>query len=149
MKSLNTLIRQQKQKVDELRRKFGALENQKQQLIKRSEALAEELKREVELAAETPEMGGFFGDFADRIKKRRGELALEMAKLEKQLQALVEEVRLAFSELKKFEIVRDKRLEEMRKKRDQQEAEQLDEVAIIRAARTIREAKNKKNDTPF
>jgi flagellar export protein FliJ len=135
MKSLNTLIRLQQQKVDELRRKFGGLENQKQQLMKRSDQLAEELQKEISLAGQNPEMSGFFGDFAERIKKRRADLAMEMAKLEKQIQELAEQVRLAFTELKKYEIVRDQRLAAKRAKEAKREAEQLDETAIMMHSR--------------
>lgn len=131
MKSLNTLIRLQSRKVDELRRRFGQLENQKQQLISRSDALAEELKKEVEMAGKSPEMGAFFGGFADRIKSRRADIALEIAKVEKQIAELSEQVRAAFSELKKFEIVRDQRLAAKRAKEAKQEAEALDEMAIL------------------
>jgi flagellar export protein FliJ len=128
VKSLNTLIRLQKQKVDELRRRQGALENKRQQLLQRLEDLADELKKEQKLASENPEMGGFFGDFAGRIRLRREETTAEIKKVEKQMDELAAQIRAAFAEQKRYEIVRDQRLAEQRAQLEKRETEQLDET---------------------
>ncbi len=128
IKSLNTLIRLQKQKVDQLRRQQGELERARQEFLKRLDSLAAELKKEQKLASENPEMGGFFGDFAGRIRLRREETTMHIKKLEKQMDELAALIRTAFAEQKRYEIVRDARLKEQRAKQEKLETEMLDEA---------------------
>lgn len=129
MKSLATLIRFKKQQLDELRRKLLGLEAQKQQFLKRGETLAEELRRELQLAGASPEMGAFFGDFADRIKKRQLDIAKEVKKLDRDMDILRDQVRVAFGEIKKFEIVQERRKAEADREENRKETNVLDEVA--------------------
>lgn len=135
MKSLHTLIRLQRQKVDELKRKTVALENQKHVLTAKMDALAGELRRELELASATAEMGGFFGDFAERIRGRRAELEQEVRKLDKQIDDLSTQLRTVFGELKKYEIVLERRRAEAHAKEAKEENSQLDEIALQQHAR--------------
>lgn len=130
MKSLHTLIRYKKQQLDELRRRLVVLESQKQQLLKRSADMSEELQQELELASGQPEMSAFFGDFAERIKRRQQEIAREVRKLDRQMDGLSEEIRLAFGEVKKYEIVRDRRKAEQQEEQNRKEGAALDEVAL-------------------
>lgn len=135
MKSLNTLIRLQKRKVDDLRRNLAQIENQKQQMLDRIAALEDELQRELQLGEKSPEMAAFFGDFVGRIRKRKLEITEEIKKIEKKIDVAREQVRLAFGELKRYEIVRDRRLEEAKKLREKREGEELDEIALQRHVR--------------
>jgi flagellar protein FliJ len=135
MKTLTTLIRYKKQLLDELRRKLASLESQKEKLVQRSEGMQRELEKEIELATTQPEMGGFFGDFAERIRKRRAEIAAEIAKIERQMVEQAEKIRESFSELKRFEILRERRIAEGKAKEARRETEQLDEVAMLRHRR--------------
>lgn len=139
VKSLNTLIRLQKQRVDELRRSIAQLEAQKQKLIDQSKKLEEELQEEIQLAATQPAMGGFFGDFADRIRKKREELAVAAAQIERSIQQVMETLRDAFGELKKYEIAKEQRVQREKEKRARLENAQLDEVAISQYARREKE----------
>lgn len=129
MKGLNTLIKLAKRTLDELRRKMGALEGQKSQLIYVSVKLREELESEIELAKKQPEMGGFFGDFAKRIKKRQEDIASGIKKLDEQMAKLQTEISEAYGELKKYEIALDNAKRRAREEESRRETIQLDEIA--------------------
>lgn len=138
-KTLTTLIRFRKRQLDELRRRLTALESQKEQLIRRLETIRRELLREQEMASRQPEMSGFYGNYAERIRNRELEIAQEIGKLDRQMNQLSEQIRDSFGELKKFEILRERKLKEQREQEDRRETAQLDDIASVRDARRKRE----------
>lgn len=129
MKGLNTLIKLSKRTLDELRRKMGALEGQKSQLELAIVKLQEELAREIELAKKQPEMSGFFGDFAKRIKKRQEDLAKEIKKIEAEMAKLRDKIAEAFGELKKYEIALDNAKLRVKEDQNRKDTIMLDEIA--------------------
>lgn len=139
MKTLRTLIRFKKQQLDELRRRMGALENQRQQFINRSEGLRKEMLKELELAKGQPEMAAFFGNFAERIRLKQEEITLELMKLEEKMAKLTEQIREGFSEQKKLEVVQDRRLVVEREQQRRHENAQLDEQGEQRHRRMRKE----------
>jgi len=139
MKTINTLIRFKRRHLEELRRQAALTEEQRLSLLRQSEALQQELESEIALAATQSEMSAFFGNFAERIRKKRTEISGKVALLEKQLQALADEIRDEFSELKRFELVRDQRLQEQKRQRQLAEAAQMDDLALQRFARKEKE----------
>src|SRR5581483_8454482 len=88
MKGLTTLIKLHKRNLDELRRKMVSLENQKVQLLQVSANLDANLREEIKTASKTPEWGQFFGDYSNRIKNRQNDIAREVQKLDKKMEAL-------------------------------------------------------------
>ncbi len=129
MKGLNTLIKLHKRTLDELRRKMAALENQKIQLLQASARLDEELASEIKTASKTPELGQFFGGFSNRIKNRQLDIAREVAKLDKQIETLNNEIRDAFSELKKFEIALENAKFKLKAAQERMLTIEMDEIA--------------------
>lgn len=129
MKGLDTLIKLHKRTLDELRRQIGSVENQKQQLIHLSRKLDEDLKQEMEMASQRADVSQFFGGFAKRIQKRQREIAQEIKTLDKKLDALTEAARVAFSEVKKFEIAKEKSVTRAKKEAARKEGSELDEIA--------------------
>lgn len=129
MKTLTTLIKLHKQQLDALRRSMSALETSKAKFLHSIENLKEELERETKLAQESADMGRFFGDFAKAIRLKEETYRADIAKLDTQMEELREEIRLKFSELKKFEIAREHRLSDEKATKTRREGEQLDEIA--------------------
>jgi flagellar export protein FliJ len=129
VKGLDTLIKLHKRELDELRRKIGALENQKQQLLDTSKKLNDELQNEMKIAAQKPEMGGFFAGFSKRIQERQKVLAQEVRKLDQQIAKLTDEARIAFGEVKKYEIAKANAEKRAAKERARKETIELDEIA--------------------
>jgi flagellar FliJ protein len=124
------LIKLHKRTLDELRRSMVALENQKSQLQLLSKTLSEELLAEMKLAADQPEMGHFFGDFAKRIQQRQSEIAKEITGIERQMTQLGDQISEAFTELKKIEIALENAKLRAKEKEQRKEAIAMDEIAI-------------------
>lgn len=129
MKGLDTLIKLHKRTLDELRRRIGALENQKQQLIDTSKKLDEELLKEIQMATQKLEMSGFFAGFSKRIQERQKTIAQEVRKLDQQIAKLTDEARIAFGEVKKYEIAKANAEKRKAKERERKETILLDEIA--------------------
>lgn len=106
-----------------------ALESQKDQLIQTIEASQRELEREVELAKNTPEMSGFFGEFAKRIKNRQEQIRQEIQAVDKKIMELNDKIAAEFTELKKFEIALENRKTHAKTEENRKETLMLDEIA--------------------
>lgn len=129
MKGLKTLIKLNRRKLDELRRRMGVLENQKNQLLAQSARLSKELEQEIAMASQKPEMGQFFGGFAKRIQKRQEDIAAEVRKLDQQMATLRDEIANAFADVKKFEIAEESARKREEVERNRKETIMLDDIA--------------------
>lgn len=129
MKSLKTLIKLKQREIDVIRREIGVLQEQKARNENRLDELARELEREVLLAAEMADLGGFFGNFSESIKQRRTDIQSQIRKLDQKLDALADKVREHFGEQKKYEIALENQVKREKKKQDMREQAFLDEVA--------------------
>ncbi len=128
LKSLNTLVKLHKRRVDVMRREMIALEEERKQLIEVSTKLSAEHAREMLLAAEEPKMAGFFGAYSARVKERQEKIAIEVKRLDGSIEEKAEAIREEFSEQKKYEIAREhvkKRLDEQTKTRLQQRFDEI------------------------
>ena len=125
MKGLATLIKLTKRKLDELRRKMVALENEKAQLQALAQSLVDEMAREMLLVSQTVEMANYFGNFAKKMKVRQQKVADEIAAVDRKIEALSAEIAEAFSELKKYEIA-----QENAKRRAEEEAARKETIAL-------------------
>lgn len=128
MKSLNTLIRLHRQKMDELRQELVQWQERRARFVQASETLAAQLARELKMAGEYPEMGGFFGQFSKHIGERQDSIRQQIVRADRQIGAIQAHIFQAFGEMKKYEIARDRRLEEERRERELKEQAALDEI---------------------
>lgn len=129
MKTLNTLIRLHKRKLDELRRNMAALEGQKEQLHQSIKSLQNELEKEMKLAGLQAEMANFFGEFAKRIRGRQDMLHGEIKNIDVKIAELNKEIFAEFTELKKYEIARENLKQKMAEEEKRKETLMLDEIA--------------------
>lgn len=139
IKAVKTLIRLHKRELDELRRRLGSLQNQKDQLLQASQRLDADLADEQRRAESMPEMAAFMGQYAQRIRERKERIAAEVAKLDEQMRVLSEDIAVKFSELKKYEIVRENWEKREREMAEKKESAQLDEVALQQFIRQTEE----------
>lgn len=107
VKTLNTLIKLHKRRVDVMRREMVALEEERRQLVQLSARLKDEHAREMRLATEEPKMAGFFGAYSARIRKRKENIAQEVKRLDGAIEEKAQAIREEFSEQKKYEIARE------------------------------------------
>lgn len=130
MKSIATLLRVKQRELDVLKRQQAVLENQKAEVVKRIEKLAQQLLDEMKTAEAMPEMAHFFGDFSATIKVRQAALRSQTDKIDTELERVAVQILDRFSELKKYEIAlanwKKRKADEMNRRSQQY----MDEVAI-------------------
>lgn len=139
MKTYNTLIKLSKRQLDELKKAQGALEEQKAQLLQALEHLRNELERETMLAAKQVEMASFFGEFAKRLRAREEELRAEIRAVEAEIDKLAEEIMVAYTDLKKYEIAKDNAMKRAKAEADRKETIMMDEIAGQQFLRKMKE----------
>ncbi len=142
MKGITTLIKLNRRKLDALRRQMMSLEKQKQDFRDLIVALQEELAKELELSGQQPEMAHFYGDFADRIRKRQEKAVLEIMELDKKMLVLSREIAEAFTEVKKFEIHQENTKKKAEIELLRQETAMLDDIAAIQHRRKTTDRPN-------
>lgn len=128
-KDLHNLIQIHEWDVDEKRRKLGELLRLLENLEAQAQALEEELLREQQAAQQSPEEAGFlYGDYAETVIDRRERIQESIRQMEAAIEDAREELRLAYVELKKYEVAqenRDKRATLERNRREQAESDDV------------------------
>lgn len=128
-KDLHNLIQIHEWDVDEKRRKLGELLRLLENLEAQAQALEEELVREQQAAQESPGEAGFlYGDYAETVIDRRERIQESIRQMENAIEEAREELRLAYVELKKYEVAqenRDKRALLERNRREQAESDSV------------------------
>ncbi len=128
LKTLNTLVKLHKRKVDVIRREMIALEEERKQLELLAQKLREEHAHEAEIALRDPKMAGFFVAYSKRIKQRLLGIDKEIKRLDGAIEEKAEAIRAEFSEQKKYEVAREHakaHLAEEAKRRVQQRFDEI------------------------
>lgn len=71
-----------------------------------------------------------FGLYADNVRKKIAKFDENIKKMENRIEGAQEDMRIAFAELKKIQIIKRQREEREQKKQDDKEAQALDDIAI-------------------
>ncbi len=137
-KSLATLKRMARLKVDELRRAIVKEEKTLAALIAEDERLAAKLTMEM-AAAERMSAFVDFAAFASLVKAQREELQRQAAAAEERIAALRARLAEAFAEEKRFAILEERRAAEARRARERVEQTILDEVGLRRHVQGARD----------
>lgn len=129
MKTRAALIRYNEWQVDEKRKVLAELFAAVEELERQEEKLT--VKTSVEqVEATTSEVGAFsYGGFAQGVIVRRQNIEKSRAWLEEQIVTAQEALQLAYQELKKIQIMEERRKEKERKKLALLEQAELDEIA--------------------
>lgn len=132
MADLKGLIKLRRHGIDERQKALAQLLRQAETLEAKKQELRDTLEREKDIAenADTKDYAAFFGAYAEGVQKQIEKIDGELKKLEVRIQIAQDDIRNAFAELKKVEIVQKQREEKDRKKQDAKEAAELDEIAI-------------------
>ena len=133
MKGLKTLIKLRKRDIDELKKRMAALEDKRDSYMQQSQKLQEDLENELQLSAELADMGNFFGDFSNHIKKKRQKIAKDVVELTGRINKLTDEIADLFGEMKKYEIAEERAMVRAKKAKEKKQQQQLDEVALRKA----------------
>lgn len=131
MADLDPLIRirrhalEQKQKfLADLYRQSEELERQKKTML---DTLLEERKKVDEMGVQAL---GYFGHYSEAVRGRVEDIDESLKKLQNRIEVAREDMREAFTEMKKIEITQDRRDAEEVRKQKKKDDSMLDEVAL-------------------
>ena len=130
MMGLPTLIRLQRAGLDQKRRRLADLEARFDDLRSSLADLEAEVCEQQRIAAASEEVGFAYADYAAAAIRRRHDLERAMAELDIDIAAARAEVGEAFRELKKLEIVRERREREALAEENRREQIILDDLGL-------------------
>ncbi len=131
MADLSGLIRVRKHTVEQKQKVVAELYRQVEGLLSQKTDLLDNLKLEEEKLKDLQvEMLSYFGPYSEAVKGRVEEIDKKNKILEKRIQIAQEDMRAAYSELKKVEITQRQREAEEAKQIAKKESDELDAIAI-------------------
>ena len=132
MADLKGLIKLRRNTVEEKQKVLGEIYRQMEAIENQKKDLQDKLKRERAALDENMdiEARSYFGRFQDVVNAKIENLTAQANTLEGKLQIAQEDVRAAFAEQKRVEIVHDRRLEEERQAINNKESQELDAIGI-------------------
>ncbi|WP_138511991.1 flagellar export protein FliJ [Maricaulis alexandrii] len=134
-RSHEPLIRLARFKVEELQKQMAELDRSRQSLIDQIERLEASVPEEQAAATESKEGFVAYGSYAQAVIKRKENIRLSLDEVEVQADALRARLSEAFQELKKYELLEERRLARIEEAVRKAEQDELDEIAQIRHAR--------------
>lgn len=131
MADLKPLIRVRKHDIEQKQKTLAELYRQAEELKKQRDSIEIQLAIEQEKTKDMDaEMLNFFGPYAALAKTQIEAVDDNRDKLEQLIVMAQEDMRKAFAELKKVEIIAERRDAEGQAELDKKDADELDEIAI-------------------
>ncbi len=131
MADLNPLIRVRKHDIDQKQKKLAQLYRQAEKLKKNRDKLETQLAIEAEKTKDmSDEMLGFFEPYAASVRAQIEKIDESREKLEERIKRAQEDIRDSFADLKKIEIIDERRAEEEQAALEKKQSDELDEIAI-------------------
>jgi len=131
-RSHEPLIRLARFKVEELQKQMAELDRSRSALIGQIERLEASVPEEQAAATESKEGFIAYGSYAQAVIKRKENIRLSLDEVEVQADALRDRLSEAYQELKKYELLEERRLAHAQQAMRAAEQEELDEIATIR-----------------
>ncbi len=132
MANLLSLIKLRKHSVDEKQKTLANLYSLADDIENKKEILIERLREErAILSKDSPlEMLGYFGRFSQNVQRVLEKLNIEKKKIEDRIVVAQDDVRAAFADMKRVEIVQKEREKAEKKKQDAKESREMDDIGI-------------------
>lgn len=132
MANLKSLIKLRRHNVDEKQKVLGELYRQIEIIERNKQILIERLREERAVLDQngTLEMYAYFGRFSLNIHRSLERMNEEKQKLEVRIQIAQDDVREAFANMKRIEIVQSEREKAEKKEQDDKETRELDDIGI-------------------
>ena len=137
MADLNPLSRYRKHIVDEKQKFLSQLYRDAERVEQSKKIVLEQMEREKDPAAEmgTTDANIHLLRYLDGAKKKVKALDLTLQKMQTRIEAAQEDVRAAFTEMKKIQITQERREAAEAAEQDKKESRELDEIGIDRFRR--------------
>lgn len=132
MANLKSLIKLRRHNVDEKQKLLAGLYREVEEIERGKNMLIERLRTEREVLdkAGTLEMYAYFGRFSQNIQHMLERLNAEKKKIEMRIVIAQDDVREAFANMKRIEIVQREREKEERKEQDDKETREMDDIGL-------------------
>ncbi|MGH1378180.1 MAG: hypothetical protein ACRBB3_05095 [Alphaproteobacteria bacterium] len=131
MAKLDPLIRVRKHTIEQKKKFLASLYAKDEELKEQEDTLKTQLAIETEKAKDLgAEMMGYFGAYADSVSVQLEELAVVRQHMEDRIKIAQDDVRNAFADLKKIEIIDERRKADILADMDKRESIEIDEIAI-------------------
>ena len=132
MANLLSLIKLRRHNIDEKQKVLAELYRQIELIEQSKSSLIDRLRNERNVLEEhgTLEMYAYFGRFSQNIQRMIERLNLEKQKLEVRIQIAQDDVREAFANMKRIEIVQQEREKAEKKEQDDKETREMDEIGL-------------------
>lgn len=119
-----------RRELDELRKILVQREEEKEKLLGYYNKMEAELQQEQAVAANDPNMAAMFVKYKQLLRERQATITKSVLDIDKQLQALMEQIADKFNEVKKYEILLASKLTALHKEELAAETKQLDAIAL-------------------
>lgn len=132
MANLKPLIKLRRHNVDEKQKVLAQLYREVEEIERGKNMLIDRLRTEREALDKSGmlEMYAYFGRFSQNIHRMIERLNAEKAKLETRITIAQDDVREAFANMKRIEIVQREREKAEKKKQADKESRELDEIGL-------------------
>lgn len=132
MANLKSLIKLRRHNVDEKQKVLAELYRQIEMIETNKQILIDRLREEREMLDKTGtlEMYAYFGRFSQNIHRSLERMNQEKAKLEIRIQIAQDDVREAFANMKRIEIVQSEREKNEKKEQADKETREMDDIGI-------------------
>ena len=137
IKTLDTLIKLHKHRLDLVRRELANLTEQIEQLEYVKKKLLNELQQEIEMVSNNPDYASFFGAYAKHSQQRQMAITTEIHLLQQQAEAKREIISLEFAEQKKYEIARTQQMKKAMAEENLRNQQALDEIAMQQHSKSL------------
>ncbi|MBI1233947.1 MAG: flagellar export protein FliJ [Alphaproteobacteria bacterium] len=134
-RSHEPLIRLARFKVEELQKQMAEIDRARTSLNDQISRLEASVPEEQAEAAKSKDGFLAYGSYAQAVIKRKENIRLSLAEVEGQADSIRARLETAFQELKKYELLEERRLARIESAVRSAEQAELDEIAQMRAAR--------------
>ncbi len=135
MKSVETLIKLAKHKVDSVQKLILAAQKIESDLLKQLDDLDIQVEKERKIAETNHDYVGSYNQFTKSVKLQKANVNASLDGVREQLHALDDDLKIAFEEQKKFETLFERRAQHAADQRKARELKVMDEFAITRSRR--------------
>ena len=123
------LIRLARFKVEELQKQMAEIDRAKQSILDQIDKLEESVPGEQSVAQENKDGFLAYGSYARSVIARKENLRTSLDGVQAQADELRERMEVAFQELKKFELLEERRLSRVQDSVRKAEQDEMDEIA--------------------
>ncbi|MGF1463580.1 MAG: flagellar FliJ family protein [Maricaulaceae bacterium] len=133
MRNYQAMIKLARFKVDELQKQMSAIDAARESLKTKVGDLESQVPNE-QVAADSWRDGFIaYGSYAQAVNERKDNLRASISEVDAQAAGLRASMQQAFQELKKFELLEERRVARERAKREKKLQAELDDMAMQRA----------------